>query len=116
MIAHIVLFTPRAELPEVERDAFVASFRTALEAIPAIKSARVGRRRTLGRYYDRHNALDFSFVAVLEFESEADLIAYLDHPAHVDLGTRFYVTSESALAYDFEMFDGSRLGEVVAGV
>jgi hypothetical protein len=114
VIAHVVLFKTRADLADADREAFVASFLTALAAIPVIRSARVGRRVRLGRYYDDHNAIDFSFIAVLEFEDEEGLRAYLDHPAHEDLGTRFYMTSEAALAFDFEMLPGADIRNALA--
>jgi hypothetical protein len=44
----------------------------------------------------------FEYSAILEFESEAGLRAYLDHPAHVALGQRLFLASEAVLAYDFE--------------
>ncbi len=44
----------------------------------------------------------FEYSAILEFDSEADLRAYLDHPAHVDLGSRLFTAAEAVLAYDFK--------------
>ena len=110
MIAHVVLFQPRANLPATEREAFAASYEHALTSIPQVRRARVGARRTLGRLYDQQNRCDFSFVAIIEFDSEADLLTYLDHPAHHELGRRFYETAEAALVYDFELTEGVNAG------
>lgn len=102
MVAHIVLFQPKSTLTNDERRAFVTALERALTAIPVIKSARVGRRLTMNRPYDDLNAMDFPYAAILEFESHADLRTYLDHPAHESLGAQFYVTSQAALALDYE--------------
>ena len=112
VIAHVVLFEPRADLSTSQRESFAQSFEHALAAIPHIRRARVGVSKNLGRFYDRQNATDFRFMAILEFDSEADLVAYLDHPAHQDLGNSFYATARAALAYDFELFEGSDIARV----
>ena len=114
MITHLVLFRPKADLTNDQRRAFVAALEHALTNIPLIQRARVGRRLTLGRQYDRLNAHDFPFVAMLEFAREADLRAYLEHPAHDMLGAQFYVTSEAALVFDFELLEDGRIGELVS--
>jgi hypothetical protein len=106
VIAHVVLFQPKHDLAPAERDAFVAAFEQALAAIPQIRRARVGSRTSQGRLYDRLNARDFPYIAVIEFDNESDLRAYLDHPAHDELGRRFYETAEAMLAYDFELREG----------
>ena len=111
MIAHVVLFTPRETLPAADRDAFTACFERALTRIPVVRRARVGTRANLGRFYDTHNAASFSHVAIIEFDSEADLRTYLEHPDHQELGQRFYQISESALVFDFEVVDGDRVRE-----
>jgi hypothetical protein len=114
MIAHVVLFRPKDTLTEPQRRTLVDAIGTALLGIPAIKRARVGRRRTLGRNYDSHNAEDYPFAAILEFDTEADLIAYLDHPAHHALGEQFYLTSARALALDFELLETDQLDQLLA--
>jgi hypothetical protein len=107
MVAHIVLFRPKDELDELQRRQFVAALQYALTNIPLIKRARVGRRVTLGRLYDRQ-AEPFPYAAILEFETAADLRAYLDHPAHEALGAQFYTTAAAATVCDFELMDGTQ--------
>lgn len=114
MIAHVVLFKPRATLAEQDREAFVAAFETALSNISLIRRARVGRRVTLGRLYDGLNPQDFPFAAILEFESESDLLAYLDHPAHRALGEQFYLTSDAAMVLDFDLIDADGVRALLA--
>lgn len=106
MIAHVVLFEPRRDLSSAGREAFVRSFERALTTIPQVRRARVGERKRQGRLYDQLNQQDFPYVAILEFDSEADLRTYLDHPAHDELGQRFYETAQAMLAYDFELSEG----------
>ena len=47
--------------------------------------------------------IDFAFIGLLEFDDLAGLQAYLDHPAHAELGTLFYTSNAAALAYDYDM-------------
>jgi hypothetical protein len=106
VIAHLVLFRPKAELTDDQRRTLVAALEHALINIPLIKRARVGRRLTIGRLYDEQNTQDFPFVAILEFDSESDLRVYLEHPAHQMLGAQFYVTFDAALVFDYELLEG----------
>ncbi|MEX2272273.1 MAG: Dabb family protein [Vicinamibacterales bacterium] len=104
MIAHVILFRPKADLAAGEREAFFDAMRAAHRQIPQIRRFVVGSRIVKGRPYDAL-ARDFPFFALLEFDSAADLDAYLTHPAHAELGDRFYRTSEAAEAYDFALRD-----------
>lgn len=106
--AHIVLLRPKATLPEADRDRLFTALEHALVNIPMIRHARVGRRVTLGRQYDAQNTQDFPYAAIIEFASEADLRAYLDHPAHGELGQVFFDVAEAALVYDFELLEGEQ--------
>lgn len=114
MIAHLVLFRPKASLSEVERAGFVRALQHALEEIPAIARAQVGRRLTLGRRYDAPDADSYPFAAILEFRSREDLVAYLDHPAHRALGEQFYTASEAAIAIDYEMLEPGQARDLLA--
>jgi Stress responsive A/B Barrel Domain len=95
MIAHVVLFRPRVDLSKEAREALAASFEAALTQIPSIRRARVGRR------------IDYTYAAVIEFDNRAGLMAYLDHPAHEQLASRFFSAFEEALMYDFELLEGT---------
>ena len=113
MIAHVVLFRPRADLPAEARQALGAAFEAALAGIPSIRRARVGRRLILGRAYEALMRTDYPYVAILEFADQAALAAYLEHPAHEQLAARFFSAFEEALIYDFEMAEvdsGQRIG------
>ena len=102
VISHIVLFRPKASLTAEERSQLVAALRGAVEGIPQIQRATVGKRVLLNRPgYETQMAEHFEYSAILEFDSEADLRAYLDHPAHDGLGKLLFTSAEAVLAYDF---------------
>ncbi len=112
MIAHVVLFEPRSDLAPSARAQFADAFTRAITTIPQVRRARVGERRNLARLYDRQNPRDYSFVAIIEFDSEADLATYLDHPAHEELGLRFYQTAQAVQVYDFVLSEGHEVRRV----
>jgi hypothetical protein len=105
MIVHLVLFTPRPDLSDVERETIRQTLDHALSHIPSIRRFEVGRRLRLGTTYDRVAPIDFEFCVTVEFADERELSAYLAHPAHQRLGQLFYETSAHALACDFRMVD-----------
>jgi hypothetical protein len=57
--------------------------------------------------------VDYQFAAVLEFDDEAGLTAYLEHPAHQQLGALFFEAFEQALMYDCSLADGTALAELM---
>jgi hypothetical protein len=106
MIAHVVLFRTRPDLSVEDRLGLGEVLAEALRAIPSIRRARVGRRVTHGRGYEQMMRVDYPFVALLEFDDVAGLQAYLEHPAHAQLATRFFAAFEEALMYDYELREG----------
>lgn len=110
MISHVVLFRPRTTITEAEREALIAALRHAVSGIATIRRATIGRRVLLNRPgYETQMAEHYEYSAILEFDSEADLRAYLDHPAHVDLGRRLFTAADAVLAYDFATTDPASL-------
>lgn len=103
------------DLTTAERELFANSFERALSEIPQVRRARVGQRRSIGRLYDRRNPDDYPYVAIIEFDSEADLRAYLDHPKHQALGQQFYEVAESAMVCDFELSEGDTVARILRG-
>ena len=102
MIQHIVLLRPKASLSADERRTLIDALASAASGIPSIKRVTVGKRLLLNRPgYETQMAEHYEYSAILEFDSEADLRAYLDHPAHVDLGRRLFTAADAVLAYDF---------------
>jgi len=103
VIAHLVLFTPRADLPVEERRALAAAFAQAARAIPSVRGVRVGRLIRHGARYESAPAAPPAFAAIIEFDDVAGLRAYLDHPAHEGLGTCLREAVSEAAVYDFEV-------------
>ena len=106
MIVHVVLFRPRPGLSGEQRRGLAKAFADAIDRIGAIKRARIGRRRTHGRAYEQLMREDYTHAAILEFDDVEGLLAYLEHPAHRELGSLFFDCFEQALMYDFEVHDG----------
>ena len=112
MIVHLVLFTPRDGLADQDRWRVVSALDHVLTTIPSIRRYQVGRRIRLGTAYDALSPGPPHYCCIFEFETREDLRAYLEHPAHVELGQLFYETSSSAQAFDFDTVDadaGARL-------
>ncbi len=103
MIAHLVLFRPRPELPPQEADRLLAAFEQALLGIPAIRRSLVGRRVSIGRGYEQLMRADYPYAAVLEFDDVAGLREYLEHPAHSEIGAAIFAAAADILVYDFDM-------------
>jgi hypothetical protein len=114
MIAHIVLFTPKASLSAREREDTITALEDACSGIPQIARVRVGRRRLLGYAYDALAPVHFEYAVVMEFASEADLDAYLHHPTHVALGHHFNNSAAVAIALDFTIGDASQIQAIAA--
>jgi hypothetical protein len=103
VLVHVILFTPRADLSLDDRDRLVAALDRASSAIPSVRRVRVGRRITIGRPYEQLAPAGYEYLAAIEFDDREGLLAYLDHPAHAELATRFFASFEKAQIYDFEL-------------
>ena len=102
MVAHVVLFTPKATLSAAERASFVDVLEAAFTGIPGIARIRVGRHLGSDRPYEELGP-QHEFVAILEFASHDALREYLEHPAHAALAEAFYLSLDHALVSDFEI-------------
>ncbi|MBY0492882.1 MAG: Dabb family protein [Cyanobacteria bacterium] len=103
MISHVVLFRPKPSMTAAQRADMVSALQRAIDGIPQIKRFTIGRRILLNRPgYETQMAEHYEYAAILEFESEAELRVYLDHPAHDELGKMLFTSAEAVLAYDFE--------------
>jgi hypothetical protein len=104
VIAHIILFEPRADLTAAQRAEVAAALGRAAAAAPSVRSCRIGRRVTHGLPgYEQGMTQDFQFAAVLEFDDVDGLREYLRHPAHAGIGAHFTGAAAAALAYDYEI-------------
>jgi hypothetical protein len=114
MIAHVVLFRPRAGLPGPERERLADAFSIAVAEIGSIRRVRVGRRITHGRGYEALMTTDYSHMAIFEFDDVTALESYLRHPAHEALAARFFAAFEVALMYDFDLLEGKDAPRLLA--
>ena len=105
MIVHVVLFRPRPDVTDAERDGLLEAMRRAALEIPSVRRFRVGRHIAEPVPYVMGGFPPFSWVALLEFDDEAGLRAYLSHPLHVALGQRFNAAAEAAMIYDYTLTD-----------
>lgn len=106
MIAHIILFRPRPDLPESDRQTVLEGLQTAAVDIPSVRRLRVGRRVVHGRPgYEQAMRESFEYAVIVEFDDLDGLTSYLAHPAHQAIGDHFAQASSAALAYDYEMID-----------
>ena len=103
MVSHVVLMTPKPDLSDADRHAFVAAFERALKEIPTVRGVRIGRRVLHGANYESLAPSGGEYFAAIDFDDLAGLQAYLAHPAHDELGARFYQTLSRAAVYDYEI-------------
>jgi len=113
VVAHVVLLRVKASLSEAEREALLEAMRLAFTGIPEIRRVRIGRRILIGRGYEAQMAEHFEYSAIIEFDSEADLRAYLDHPQHQELGQRFFASADAALVYDYRFVDAEHVRQLI---
>jgi len=115
MIAHVLLFRLRDDLPPAEQRALVEAYAVALREIPSIRRAQVGRRILMGCSYEASMRTDFPYAAILEFDDAIGVRAYLEPPAHVEMATRFAAAAVERLVYDFEMMpDAAALRQLLS--
>lgn len=106
MIAHVVLFEPKPGLTDAERRGLLEGLRDVARGVATVRRLRVGRRVRHGTPgYEQLMRDDYSFAAIVEFDTVDDLRAYLAHPAHERVGRHFAESSVRALAYDYDMVD-----------
>lgn len=104
MIAHIVLFQPRASLSAAERQQALETVSRAAANVPEIRRFRLGRRVKHGLPgYEQLMPQDFEFALIIEVDDVAALTRYLQAPAHSALGELFYSATSAALAYDYAL-------------
>lgn len=105
MIAHVVLFEPKASTTADERDAFFELMRTAFREIETVKRSFVGLRQKVGVAYEsKVGDSTYSYASVVEFEDVDGLKVYLDHPLHVKVGQLFWQHCERTMIVDVDCF------------
>ena len=113
MISHIVLFNPRPDVTIEQRRSFALTISETCRSIPTVRAARLGRSKEINSGYPRSfGEKTYPYAAVIDFDSETELVAYLQHPLHRELGRLFWETCESTVVLEVEMMDG-RSNQVV---
>ena len=102
MVSHFVVMKTRPDLSASERDSLVAAFERAIREIPTVRGVRVGRRVVHGASYEARMPDAAEYLVMIDFADLDDLVVYLKHPAHDDLGARFRDSIAMGLIYDFE--------------
>ena len=80
---------PRADLSDADRRALIDAFERAIREIESVRNVRVGRRVVHGAGYEATSPDIAEYVAFIDFDDLPGLQAYLQHPAHGELGARF---------------------------
>jgi len=111
MVAHVVLCTLRRDLSGGDRERFAHAIRAAFDAIPAIRRSALGRRLQPGIPYGGAADTEYDYVAVLEFDDEAALRGYLEHPAHAELASLFWSCCARTLIADYHLGDPAALSD-----
>jgi hypothetical protein len=113
MVAHVVLLKLRATMSADDREALLDSMRVAFTGISEVRRVRIGKRILIGRGYETQMAEHFEYSAIIEFDSEADLRVYLDHPKHLELGKRFFESVDAALVYDYVTVEAEQVRQLL---
>ena len=105
MIAHVVLFEPKATITEADRETFLDAMRMAFKEIPTVTRSMVAKRQLIGAGYEaKLGDHTYSYVSVVEFEGVQALKAYLDHPLHQRLGQLFWQYCDRTTIIDAQSF------------
>jgi hypothetical protein len=106
VIAHIVLFQPKPAVTDTDRVAFARQFERVCREIPTVRRAVVGKRTEIDPGYPRSfGEGNYTFAAMLEFDTRDGLIAYLQHPLHRELGRLFWLVCERTAIVEVEIAD-----------
>jgi hypothetical protein len=108
VIVHVVLLSPKPDLSAAQRAAAIGTLSRATADIPDIRRYRIGRRIKHGLPgYEQVMQQDYEIALLLEFDDVDALRRYLAAPAHGALGHLFSTATSAAIAYDYEVVEGS---------
>ena len=115
MIVHVVLFSPKPDLPQTDRRALLDALVAASADIPSVKRFRVGKRvKHWLPGYEQMMRDDYEFAAIIEFDDMNGLKTYLGHPSHAVIGHHFTASGARSLAYDYELVDAGEVSQLLA--
>lgn len=105
MIAHVVLFEPKATISEADREIFLDAMKVAFKEIPTVLRSMVAQRKLIGAGYEaKVGDQTYSYVSVVEFENIEGLKSYLEHELHTRLGQLFWQYCDRTLILDADCF------------
>jgi hypothetical protein len=107
VISHIVLFEPKADATDADKREFIATLEDLCRRAPEVRRAHVGRRINIGAGYEDKGGRTYAYAAVIEFDDEAALKAYLAHPRHQDLSRLFWTLCEATSVIDVAMTEAT---------
>jgi hypothetical protein len=108
MIQHIVLFNPKAGMPDEERRSFARTTIDSLSGSQDIGRVTIGRRVEIDAGYERlFGDKTYEYAAVLEFSDRHALVRYLHSQDHAKLGRLFWLTCDSAVVCEVEVIDAA---------
>ena len=105
MIAHVVLFEPKATITEADRETFLDAMKIAFKEIPTVERSLVAKRELIGAGYETEVGYQtYSYVSVIEFKDVQALKDYLEHPLHKRLGQLFWQYCDRTMIVDADCF------------
>jgi hypothetical protein len=114
MIVHVVLFSPKPDMPSDDRRGLLAALVAAAGDIPSIRRFRVGKRvKHWMPGYEQLMRDDYEYAAIVEFDDVESLKIYLAHPSHAVIGRHFTTSASKSLAYDYTVVDAEDAAELV---
>ena len=114
MIAHVVLFNPRADIDRAGMRSVAQALSDLFRSDDSIDRVSVGRRLTFDAGYERvFGDSTYQWAAILEFRDEDRLGAYLRSAAHAEIGRLFWEVCDSCVVSEHLMIDG-RSGSLLA--
>jgi len=113
VISHIVLFRPKDGLAADQYLLFAQQLRLTMAAVPSVRRASVGRRIAVDAGQARSfGDTAYQFSAVVEFDGIPELIDYLKHPLHQELGRLFWEYCAATVVLEVEGVD-AKTDEVI---
>ena len=94
MVTHILLWTYRPEVEEIERVALEGMLRELPALIPPLRELEFG-------VVSSWRVHEYSRACIMRFADQAGLDAYIAHPAHKAFISRFHSTALAMEAIDF---------------
>ena len=98
---HTVIFHLKKDAPADTADKIVADCHALLEAIPSVRSLRVGRPAPEDQSTPKFATRDYDVALVVLFDDPAGLKTYLDHDMHKKFVSAYEKYFDAVQVYDF---------------